>query len=146
MRWTLLFFMLASHYCFAQDWQLTYDKARNAFQQEKFQEAVEAAEQAYKISQSLDPKNQAYSLQILTASCVQSDLFEKGLSFIDLEINHFKRLEEGGKNFREALAKKAKLLTAASRASEAAAVYHELLLLQEKSTGKSSYEYYKTLS
>ncbi len=62
-----------------QDWKGFYDQAVQAYQSKHYPEALTHAEDAYRLSKDLDVKNQAFSLQLLSAICLEIPDYTKGL-------------------------------------------------------------------
>ncbi len=130
----------------AQQWQEVYQSAVTSFKSEKYDDALKFAEQAYSQAKESDTKSRAYTIQLITASCVEIPSGEKGLSYVDTEIQLFATLEPKAKNHLEAISKKAKLLMIQGKADLAAQTFHELQPILSETKGMSSYEYLKALA
>lgn len=84
MRPLLFFCACTVSVCsFGQDWQSVYQEALAAYQSGEYAKAIESGEKAIALAKPAEIKIQAYTIQIITASCVESDQGQKGLSFID---------------------------------------------------------------
>lgn len=95
----------------AQDWKQVYNEALTLYQEQNYEEALSKANRAYTLSKSLDLKNQAYTLQLLTSICMESNRNEEGLSVINEEENLFKKIEgPGSMTYAEALRKHSLML------------------------------------
>ena len=104
-----LFF--ASFCAVAQDWKQVYNEALTLYQDQKFQEALPKVKLAYTLSKSLDPRNQAYTLQLLTSICLESNQTDEGLAWISEEENLFQKIEGAGSGpYVEAMRKHSLLL------------------------------------
>jgi len=106
----------------AQDWQSIYNQALEKYQSEDYSNSISLAESAYEKAKSLTPLNQAYSIQLITSNCVAMGNAEKGLKYIDNEINLFQQV--GGTNNK----------------SLAEAMKKQILFLQQKGQIKSAIE------
>lgn len=133
--------ILSSGIGYAQNWQTPYNAALQAYQRDDFSTAIQQAEMAIGLAAS-DVKGQAYARQIFTASCLETQMFERGLAQVTLEIDNFKGIEPEGENYLEAIKKKGQLQMGLGKLDDASATFHQVVLLQEKLTGKQSYEYY----
>ena len=67
----VLFFLTSFFSASTQDWKSYYDLAIAAYQTQHYPDAIVNAEKAYAASKSLDVKNQTYSLQLITAICLE---------------------------------------------------------------------------
>src|SRR5688500_14803608 len=138
---TLTFALLASVASYAQDWQTPYNAALQAYQKEDFSTAIQQAEKAIALAAG-DVKGQAFSRQIFTASCLETQMYERGLAQVVQEIANFKGIEPNGQNYLEAVRKKGQLQMGLGNFAAACGTFHQVVLLQESLTGKQSYEYY----
>ena len=110
-RLLLCCFFFAAFTTVAQDWKQVYNEGLALYQNGKYPEALEKTKQAYALSKSLDPKNQVYTLQLLTSICLESNQTGEGLAMITEEENLFEKIEGATSGtFAEALRKHALLL------------------------------------
>jgi CHAT domain-containing protein len=128
----------------AQDWQTYYKESTSAFTNQKFEEALALSEKALPLSLD-DAKTQAFTLQILTASSLELSKPELGLQYVGKEIELFSTIEPAGKNYADALLKKAKLLLMIGKTIEAVSSYSEALPAVEKAYSERTYDYYLAL-
>ena len=142
LTFLLLFVMYPG---FGQDWKGFYDRAVSDFQLQHYPEAMVSAEKAYAVSKTLEAKNQSFSLQLLTAICLEIPDYAKGLAFANEEVRMFGQTE-GTKSTRyaEALKKRAQMFQALAQWKEARKDYEELLTLYAESPGVASTVYLKT--
>ena len=131
----------------SQDWKGTYDRAVADFQLQHYPAALVGAEKAYTVSKTLETKYQSFSLQLLTAICLEIPDYTKGLAFANEEVKLFGQTE-GTKSTRyaEALKKRAQMFQALSQWKEARKDYEELLNLYAESPGTASPLYLVTQS
>ena len=143
---SLLLFLLTCQ-VHGQDWKSFYDRSVSAYQQQHYPEAMAGAEKAYEASKNMDAKSQAYSLQLLTAICLETQDYSKGLVFAKDEVRLFEQME-GPKSSRYvgALQKRAELFQALALWTESAKDYETLLTLYAMAPGTSSVDYLKTQS
>lgn len=141
----LLLFMIYQGY--SQDWKGFYDRAVSDFQVQHYPEALAGAEKAYETSKTLEAKYQSFSLQLLTAICLEILDYTKGLAFANEEVKLFGQTE-GTKSTRyaEALKKRAQMFQALSQWKEARKDNEELLSLYAESPGTASPLYLRTQS
>ena len=139
----LLLFLINPGY--SQDWKSSYDRAVSDYQQQHYPEALAGAEKAYAASKTLEAKNQSFSLQLLTAICLETQDYAKGLVFAKEEVKLFAQTE-GPKSARyvEALQKRAQIFQGLSQWPEARQDYEELLASYAASSGTTSIPYLKT--
>ena len=131
----------------SQDWKSYYDQAVADYQSQRYPEALVKAEKAYEASKSLDTKSQAFSLQLLTAICLEAEDYKKGLGFSTSEIALFLQTEgQKSKHYAEALQKRAQMNQALSNWADAKKDYEEVLLIFYESPGQASIEYLKVQS
>lgn len=130
----------------AQDWKANYDQAVALYQEEQYGAALTLAGQALTQSRSLPVLNQAYSLQLITAICLESGQASKGLLVIDEEVKLFEQLEgKSGKGYDEACHKRVQLLHSDNQLVRAEEANKELLGTREKLFGRGSHEYVSSL-
>ena len=131
----------------SQDWKSYYDQAVADYQSERYSEAMVNAEKAYEASKSLDIKNQTFSLQLLTAICLEAQDYTKGLIFSKDEVALFAQSEgQKSKHYAEALQKRAQMNQALSNWANAQKEYEEISAIFSESPGQSSIEYLKVQS
>src|SRR6478735_9207630 len=130
-RFFLIFLLLSlASFCPAQDWKSLYDQAVSDYQSQRYTEALSNAEKAFDLSKTLDLKNQAFSLQLLTAICLEAQDYKKGLSYSAPELSLFSQTEgKKSKHYAEALVKKAEMNQALSNWAEAKKDYEEVSLI-----------------
>lgn len=114
-RWTyyrqlvyVLFLALVSQRVFSQseDWQSLYNQALTKYQSEDFQNSLQSAEGALKVAGTISTLNRAYTIQLITASCVALANPDNGLKYIEEEIKLFQQVEgDKSKSLAEALKK-----------------------------------------
>ena len=80
----------------SQDWKQVYNEALSLYQNQKYQEALSQGKQALALSRSLDTKSQAYTLQLLTSICLESNKVDEGLTWITEEEYLFQKIEGTG--------------------------------------------------
>ena len=142
-----LFFLAALSSAQGQDWKIFYDKAVSDYQSQHYPEAMANAEKAYTASKSLDIKNQTYSLQLLTAICLEAQAYAKGLTYSMEEVKLFGQTEgTKSKRYTEALMKRAQMFQAVSNWTEARKDYEELSTRFAESPGVTSVEFLKVQS
>ena len=130
-----------------QDWKNYYDKAVADYQDGRYPEATSSAEKAYEVSKSLDIKTQAFSLQLLTVICLETQEYTKGLIFSKDEVSLFAQSEgQKSKHYAEALQKRAQMNQALSNWAEAQKDYLKVSEIFFESPGQSSVEYLKVQS
>ncbi len=128
-----------------QDWKSLYDQAVADYQAERYPQAMENAEKAWNVSKQLDEKNQAFSLQLLTVICLETQEYKKGLLFSADEVNLFAKIEgPKSKHYAEALNKRAEMNQALSNWGEARRDYETASAIFLESPGQASAEYLKT--
>ncbi len=141
----LLFILISRAY--GQDWKGTYDRAVSEYQEKKYLQAMASAEKAYAASRNLDAKSQAFSLQLLTAICLETQDYSKGLTYAKEEVKAFEQAEgKSSKRYVEALQKRAELFQAQSLWQESSKDYEELLNIYTNTPGSTSITYLKTQS
>jgi hypothetical protein len=116
----------------AQDWKGAYDQAVNQYQSEQYVDALANAQKAYTASKTLDSKNQAYTIQLITVICLDSNQPDEGLKWITEEVALFSKLEgNSSKPYAEALRKHALFLQQKNKPKEAEAKCKEALTALE---------------
>jgi CHAT domain-containing protein/Tfp pilus assembly protein PilF len=129
----------------AQDWKTVYDKAIQQYQEGQYAEALASAKDAYKASAQLDPKNQAYSLQLITVVCLDDSNGDEGLLWIEKEAALFLQIEgDKSKTYAEALSKHARFLVQKGQFPAAESKCKETLTVYSAAGLASSPEYADT--
>ncbi|MEJ0054245.1 MAG: CHAT domain-containing protein [Bacteroidota bacterium] len=140
----ICFFFLLPFSCFAQDWKGNYEKAIQEYQSQNFPEAMKSASAALEISRSMDAKNQAFSLQLLTVICIEAGDFRTGLPFSEEEVKLFATSEgTKSKRYTEAIDKRARINQALSNWAAAQVDYKEL---SDLLAAEGGIPYFKALS
>lgn len=140
----VLSFLTLSYFGQSQDWKSYYDRAVSDFQAQHYPEAMATAEKAYDASKTLEPKSQSYSLQLLTAICLEVQDYSKGIPFANEEVSLFGQIEGAkSKRYAEAVRKRGMMYQALSNWPEARKDCEELLLIYSGSPGIGSLEYAK---
>ena len=131
----------------SQDWKSYYDQALTDYQSQHYPAAMLNAEKAYAASKTLDVKNQTFSLQLLTAICLESQDYSKGLTYSQEEVKLFGQTEGiKSKHYVEAVSKRAQMFQAISNWTSARKDYEELSVLFAASPGPTSAEFLKVQS
>src|SRR5688500_9350599 len=91
-----------------QSWKMHYDSAVQAYQNQQYEKTLSEAVQAYALTS--DTRYKAYTLQLLTAVCIQTHQTEKGLKWVEEEINLFLQTEGISKSYANALHKQVMFL------------------------------------
>jgi CHAT domain-containing protein/tetratricopeptide (TPR) repeat protein len=95
----------------AQDWKSQYELAIKQYQQGEYATARATAKDAYESSTTLDLKNQAYTLQLITVICLDEGNADEGLQWIERETALFLQTEGvKSKTYAEGLGKHARFL------------------------------------
>ena len=143
----VLFFLMSFFSAYTQDWKSYYDPAVAAYQAQHYADAIVNAEKAYAASKSLDVKNQIYSLQLITAICLESQDYSRGLPYSQEEVKLFLQTEGAkSKHYVEALSKRAQMYQAVSNWTAARKDYEELSSLLAPSTEPASASFFKIQS
>lgn len=125
-----------------QDWKAAYDLAVNQYQSQNYTEALASAQKAYAASKSLDAKNQAYTLQLITVICLDNNQADEGLKWIADETALFLKLEGAtSKTYAEALRKHALFLQQKGKPREAELKCAEALAAAKESHGETTTPY-----
>lgn len=122
---------------------ISYDEALKEYKNGNYEITIAISEKILAQKEPQDPTIMAYTLQLLTASCIETENHEKGLQYIDKEIAGFEKASGSGRNFPEALKKKAGFLLMAGKPLDAARMYHDIGVYYSKLNGENSYEYFK---
>lgn len=139
----LCVFVMCYQPSLAQDWKTLYDQGKQAYEVEKYEEALTSVEKAYQQAKALDAKTQAYTLQLLTVICLDGGLANRALQWSEEEVKKFVALEgENSKHHYEAVRKQTKLLQLSDQFALAAEKNLFLIELAKKIYGPESYEYY----
>ena len=130
-----------------QDWKDHYDQAIADYQSQRYPEAMLNAEKAFEASKTLDLKNQAFSLQLLTSICLEAQDYSKGARFSNDEIASFAQMEgKKSKHYAEALLKRAQMNQGLSNLKEAQRDYEEVSSIFSEDPGQTSLTYLKVQS
>ncbi|MBI1769400.1 MAG: CHAT domain-containing protein [Bacteroidetes bacterium] len=90
----------------AQDWQTIYKQALAQYQAEDYQKSISLAEEALEKSKTQGLANRAYTLQLITTNCIMLNDADKGLKYVNEEIDLFKQAEgQKSKSLAEAMKK-----------------------------------------
>jgi CHAT domain-containing protein len=128
----------------AQEWKAHYDQAIQAYQKQEYTIALSSAEVAY--TKSTDIKNKAYTVQLITAVCLETEQVDKGARLIEEEIQLFEQIEGNtSKSYVEALKKQVTLLEMSNQLKPALQKVSALIPIIEKVYGATQYEYYAAL-
>ncbi len=142
----LLIPLLAQPSLLGQDWKSTYDKAVGLYQEQHYDSALLRAEKALTLSRTLPHLNQAYSIQLITAICIENQQIRQGLALINEEVSLFEQIEgKQGKSYDEASRKRVQLLQLDGQLEKAEMANAEVLAQREKVFGKESYEFCSSL-
>ncbi len=143
----ILFFLVSFFPAYTQDWKSYYDPAVAAYQAQHYADAIVNAEKAYATSKSLDVKNQIYSLQLITAICLESQDYSRGIPYSQEEVKLFLQTEGSkSKHYIEAVSKRAQMFQAVSNWTSARKDYAELSVLLASSTEPASVAFFKVQS
>lgn len=146
-RWLVLCFVflsfLTTESALGQEWKNLYDQALKSYQAQEYNVALANAEKAY--SEAADPVNKAYSIQLITAICVESQQFSKGIEWVEQEIKLFVEAKETHGAYAEALKKQIMLLAMKGDEREALEKATAFIPEAERIYGITSYEYCQVL-
>jgi CHAT domain-containing protein len=134
----LLLLTLLGFKAHSQDWKSVYDKAVSQYQSQQYPEALTNAKEAFALSKKISEVNQAYSVQLITVICIESNQPDDGLKFIPDEVALYQKTEgEKSKTYAEALHKYVLLLQMKGRLKEAETKAEEALIAIKNSVGEN---------
>lgn len=140
-------FLACSNTVLAQDWQSTYNSALQAYNNEDYQNSLNASVNAYTLIKGKDTKSTAYTLQLITANYSALSNANEALPYAEEEVAAFLQLEGAqSKNYADALQKQISFLFTANKIDEAYAKSDLVLKTVATAYGSSSYEYAVQLS
>lgn len=145
-RWLVCSFGLC---CFcinvlrAQEWKAWYDQALEAHSKQQYELSLTAAEKAF--AQTSDTKHLAYTVQLITVACLETQQPIRGLEWVEKEIELFHQAEGIDKAYTEALRKEIMLLEMSRNVATALQKAKEYVPVVGKVYGGESPEYYGAL-